>query len=85
MIPPSFQIFPSLTFPDKIVAISFFVLAAVICILQVIIANKNREIRRLQKITKSLPITTTTKRLIEDSKEQAENSQKGEGVEDNYK
>jgi len=85
MIPHIFQIFPSLTFPDKIVAVSFFVLAAVICIFQVIIANKNKEIRRLREIMDSLPITTAAKHLIEDSKEQAENSQKGEGVEDNYK
>lgn len=88
MMPHIFRIFLSLTFPDKIVAISFIVLAAVICILQVILANKNKEIQRLRKITESLPITTpittmTAKRLVEHSKKQTEYSQKGEGIDDN--
>jgi len=86
-VPSIFRIFldPLVSTVDKIIATSFVTLAIVICILQVIIANKNSEIRRLRKITGSLPITMTAKRLTKHSKKQTEDGQKGEGIGDDYK
>jgi uncharacterized membrane protein len=84
-VPYIFRVFPSLTFSDKIVVISFIVLAVVICILQVIIANKNSEIRRLHKGRDSLVTTMPPEYLTEHGKKPTKYSHKGDNVNDGYK
>jgi len=84
-VPAIFRIFfaPLVSTSDKIIAASFVALVAVICILQVIIANKNREIRRLHKDRDSLVIATPPKHFIEHGKKNTKYSQKGDGVDNN--
>jgi uncharacterized membrane protein len=83
--PYIFRVFPSLSFSDKIVVISFIVLAVVICILQVIIANKNSEIRRLRKDRDSLITTMPPEYLTEHGKKTTKYSHEGDNVDDSYK
>jgi len=83
-MPSSWGLFASLSLPDKLVAVSFVALVGVLCILQVRMANKNREIQRLRRITNSLTASATTEHLSKHGKEHTKYTQKGEGIGDNY-
>jgi hypothetical protein len=65
---------PSIDISDKIAIVALLVFAVVICILQVIIANKNKEIQRLRKERDSLAIAMTTKQLAKESEKTAKQS-----------
>jgi hypothetical protein len=79
-VPSIFSLFSTLTFSEKVIAISVIALVAIVCILQVIIANKNRETQKLRKRMELMP--PTTERLVKGVEEQAEYTQKGKGIKD---
>jgi hypothetical protein len=83
-MPDTFRLFLSLPFPEKVAVVSLAVLVVVICVLQVIIANKNREIRRLRKDRSSLILATPPQQPIEYGEEDTKYSQKGDNVDNGY-